>query len=1639
MLVTPRPPPHPMDYRREHERRSLRQTARQYAVPAAGPFPPSFSRPASNGLSYTEHEMLRQRKTPHGNIYEQDNHSLDKHVQVPASKHVLLSTSPNYSQDHPAQNYSLPPPQFINGGPPNRSDIDHSMGSSPLGGQFQPPAWDFPGGLDSILHQNLSLHTQRYYVQPGSRVPTVLPAAYHTYIGPTASASQEYYGPYWPDGTFTPYRPASIRDDRYYAHRLQPFASHQLPTAQHYIPPLRKSGRLPSSFQEHSLRPHYQSRDNISPFQPLYQSTNNTAFESNNYSNNAPFQPSSHHGYMLAAYQPQYDHQTPLIANQESDSIAFRDKTFTWANDAYTRLLAAIQKSTREAHQLAASSGAPRSTAKLSIFPKPPKRSGSHFTDDVGTSASISRIGPNSQPSTDNVLNQGASKPPTAIHLSHRRPSDCSIPRSSPFGSSNTQAGPLPFKQEYRRDPSLTQITGAQQACRLRQDAMNALETMEILCEQAQVPWIDGMLLVGCLAYGLANYDKAMKWYQAILTQDAEHVEAMSNLAATLFALSRRDDALHYWSAAVKLRPSYFEAVEHLIGLLCSTRRAKEAVELIEFVETSLRISANETIPGADVLSDGESDAKSHDSGFTASTLQSADSAQYDFEHDLGDVISKESLAPGYGSSGYAIAGSENGRMLALIHAKGNMLYALGKNSDAALAFENAVLIATGQRKCGIRGLIRNILFACLRGVVSGFELQSKLNSKDPVLLAPNQAEATARNMFPPSGQLPGLEWISLTLASKAAISTTSNSLLSLAKIYQDAMSSATEVGSLRTSSTRDILALYYLSLSLQRSPSTANNVGILLAGVQNSAHLPKPVDPSNANVCGVPGVVPGSGVSLALLYYNYGLNLDAKHAHLYTNLGSLLKDIGQLGAAIKMYENAVSCDGSFDIALANLANAVKDQGRVADAIGYYKRAVQANQNFAEAVCGLATALNSVCSWHGRGGIFADQGRRDRVHVGETGRLHEASHGYGWMNRVVEIVDKQLKEGETWGVASLNPAVIQDLCRQLTVHQSSSGKSGDSTLERDVRNALQGWSGKNWEGSRIVRLVERAIRRIGWQWYQDRHKSRKEYPAQRYSRPTLPVALSAPSAPTVLPFHTFTTPLSAKAVRQISQRNALRISVATLRSPWLPATVFPPPSPPEPHLNVGYVSSDFNNHPLAHLMQSTFGYHDPKSVRAICYATTASDGSIHRKQIEREAPVFHDASSWSVERLVKQILSDNVHILINLNGYTRGARNEVFASRPAPIHMSFMGFAGTLGAEWCDYVFADEISTPLSTLSPWRRNVEIEDLLRPDAQAEDAEDWVYNENIIFARDTFFCVDHKQSAPDADSRSRSTSLSQADKDAAWRVEQNKRWRLRKEIFPNLSDDAIIFGNFNQLYKIDPSTFRMYLRILAAVPNSILWLLRFPDLGEQNLKGYAESWAGPEFRDRVVFTDVAPKGLHITRASVVDLFLDTPECNAHTTAADVVWSGTPILTWGRWSYKMCSRMAGSIVSSALPDTEDGRKAQKELTVNVPLKGEKTNRDKEKELSGEKGELEYVEKAIKLARGLKYSQSNTTREEEGEVKEEGLGVGRLMDIRRMLWEGRWESRLFDTKRWVKDLERAYWVAWRKWEKGEGGDIWL
>ena len=651
------------------------------------------------------------------------------------------------------------------------------------------------------------------------------------------------------------------------------------------------------------------------------------------------------------------------------------------------------------------------------------------------------------------------------------------------------------------------------------------------------------------------------------------HIIALTNLASTLYCLNLHQEAQQTWLKALRLQPNHLEAAEHLVGLLYK-KRCVEAIEVIDFVQQALRLRPS----GSEYLG----------TGFPAignQPSQLSDVTRHDdmFNHTQASSPLLRGLEqrPGYGSSGYALPGSENGRILALVHAKGTMLYGLKDIQKAADAFEEAIIISVGRHSRDVQNLVQGIQAVLSPRPAPGGANPKASSLLQSLLLPPEKALRTAHLLFANDrGELPGLRYLHHSGSKRAAVQTTSNSLLSLAKIFQDSMSSySSDVNILRQPpGIGDILALYYLSLSLQESPSTANNVGILLAGVQLLAPKSPNTLPGSDTDRRLPGIAPGSGLALALSYYHYGLRLDSKHVHLHTNLGSLLKDIGQIDLAIQMYEQAVSCDGTFDIALTNLANAVKDKGRIKDAISYYKRAVQANSQFAEAVCGLLTTLNSVCDWRGRGGVMLESYSFDRWHVDKDGRLVDArshSKGSGLAHQVLNIVQQQLQEASYWGVNTFGQQAATSWANHLS--------NLCETDHADLLQKMQSWRGKPWEGARMLRLAERAVKVSMRLLYRQRCKSPVTESSRLLKRLSLPRELRIPPAPTVLPFHTFTTPLRACDIRVISQRNAMRISCSTLQSPWVPSTIYMPPPAPKPNLNVGYLSSDFNNHPLAHL------------------------------------------------------------------------------------------------------------------------------------------------------------------------------------------------------------------------------------------------------------------------------------------------------------------------------------------------------------------------------------------------------------------------------------------------------------------------
>lgn len=823
----------------------------------------------------------------------------------------------------------------------------------------------------------------------------------------------------------------------------------------------------------------------------------------------------------------------------------------------------------------------------------------------------------------------------------------------------------------------------------------------------------------------------------------------------------------------------------------------------------------------------------------------------------------------------------------------------------------------------------------------------------------------------------------------------TSSALLALARRIQEGASiSDLGLDIPHCSNNALVLLLHYLALSLFPSASAFNDTGVVLCSM-------------NSNVAASAPQV-ASGRDIARLYYEKGLQIDPTHPHLLSNFGSLLKDAGHTTYAVGVFNYALQLHPELDIALVNMANTLKDMGCPADAVPYYLKAVTINPGLVEAYCGLSMSMNAVCNW--------------------TARDH-------WLTNAIAICEEHLLELHHQNIGILGEKSVDDWL--LTVALATSRPQCDHNLRRWVHrfclftDVSDGRQPLINEGSFLMRLIDwyrtrmqhrRYIETYGETLYGEEvpHSPLKAAPASRPFGSVLSSALLQ-KVPTVLPFHTFTLPLPSRTIRRIAHRNALRVSHTIMTQISPDRVPLPPPPPLKRRINVGYVSSDFSDHPLSHLMKSVFRLHDRDRFCIFLYATSPSDGSVFRLHFEQGDFNFLDVSSWSNVDIVNRIEEDHIHILVDLGGYTRGARNEIFAARPSPVQVSLMGYAGTLAASWCDYLVCDTITCPVdlfARVQAYRKRSLNRCCQNSDSGVSVGEegdpessfpDWIYTECPIYMPHTYFATDHRQSYRD-DEKNLVGERAQTPAKKLWNDEIKCRTDLRRALFPNLPLDVVIFANFNQLYKIDPDIFATWLRILARVPRSILWLLRFPTAGEFHLIQTAKEWAGTEIASRIRFTDVTAKDHHIYRCRVPDLFLDTSECSAHTVAADVLWSGTPLIAcaWPSHRHKMSSRVAASLANA----TGFGEY----MVVS--------------------SREEYEERAVALGNGMCYIvQPNGNVEASGE----------LLDLRRCLFLNRDTMPLFDTERWTRNLEKGYRMAWRRWVDGsmfdmsDDGCIWV
>ena len=363
-------------------------------------------------------------------------------------------------------------------------------------------------------------------------------------------------------------------------------------------------------------------------------------------------------------------------------------------------------------------------------------------------------------------------------------------------------------------------------------------------------------------------------------------------------------------------------------------------------------------------------------------------------------------------------------------------------------------------------------------------------------------------------------------------------------------------------------------------------------------------------------------------------------------------------------------------------------------------------------------------------------------------------------------------------------------------------------------------------------------------------------------------------------------------------------------------------------LRIAYLTTAFREHPIATAIANLFERHDRRRFEIIGVSIGRDDGSAIRSRMVAALDQFHQVAGENDHSVARLLNSLGVHVAVDLNGWTDGCRPGIFAYRPAPIQVSYLGFTGTTGAPFIDYILADRIVLPFD------------------------EQPFFTEQIVHLPDCYHV-----------------------NDASRRVSPTVP--ARAEL--GLPERGFVFCCFNHSGKITAAIFDLWMRLLAQVPGSVLWLSKINALAQANLRREAAaSGIDPDRLIIATWTDSIED--HLARHRAADLFLDTLPYNAHSTAADALFAGLPVLTCTGATFP--GRVGTSLLAAAgLPEL---------VTHSLD---------------------DYERLALSLA----------------------TDPARLAAIRRKLEANRSECRLFDSDRFRRNLEAAYATMWDIHRRGE------
>jgi predicted O-linked N-acetylglucosamine transferase (SPINDLY family) len=581
-----------------------------------------------------------------------------------------------------------------------------------------------------------------------------------------------------------------------------------------------------------------------------------------------------------------------------------------------------------------------------------------------------------------------------------------------------------------------------------------------------------------------------------------------------------------------------------------------------------------------------------------------------------------------------------------------------------------------------------------------------------------------------------------------------------------------------------------------------------------------------------------------ALAYYRAGRLAEAEdfsrrvlencplHATSLHILGVAACKTGKLEEGVAWFRRVLAAKPTDVRAYINLGNALNELGVLAEAISCYERALGLDLNSVEACNGLATALR------------------------KQGQIAEAVNLY---RRAIRLRADYAEAYNGLGNAFVDDGKLEDAV--IAYRQAISIKHDYSDAEGNLGIALRKLGKIEDAVSSYRRTLRLKPDHVGALSGLIREKRRLcDWSDHVSDDRKLKALANSPTAPPIDPYNFLTAGLTAEEQMQCARKWASNINLSTdaiIHHGDLSSVA-------KRKIRIGYLSSDFREHPIGHVTCELFERHDRSCFEVIAYSNGPDDGSGIRKRLIASFDRFIDIRRLSDSEAARQICDDGIDILVDLNGYSEGSRIRMLAHRPAPIQVHYLGFPATLGTTFIDYIIVDPFVAPM------------------DQQRFFAEKLVHLPNCFFVNDgTRGIATPKPSRAEC----------------------------------GLPAHGFVFCSFNNFYKLTPDMFDIWMRCLREIPGSVLWLRQGPPTLVSNLCREAES--RKVHANRLVFAPRLPEMTnHLARQQQADLFLDTLPYNAHTTASDALWAGLPVLTCA--GNTLSGRVAGSMLKAiGLPE--------------------------------------------------------------------------------------------------------------------------